>query len=242
MLDVSARKRSEERLAATIEERDGLRRALMRAQEQERLRLAHELHDQTGQGIAAAMLELKHIEELIERPARDRLRRLRTQLEEIGKSLHRVALELRPAAIDELGLADALGSYLAEWGAQYGVNVDFCCSERKLDNLADDARTTIYRVVQEGLTNIAKHARGVTSVSVVVKDMGASIRLMIEDNGCGFDPSAGVERRGMKGGLGLVGMRERLRLVNGDLEIESAAGAGTTLFVRVPCRSEGRAA
>jgi PAS domain S-box-containing protein len=235
VVDISVRKLAEAKLAAATAERDDLRRRIMRAQEQERLRLAHDLHDQTGQSLAAAMLELKGVESLVNERGRDRLRLLRGQMEEMGKTLHRVAWELRPASIDELGLASAIANYISDWSTQSGITADFHCTDLELDALSDEVRTTIYRVVQEALTNIAKHAEKSSTVSVVVERVGASLRLMIEDDGCGFQNISTGERNG---GLGLLGMRERLSLIGGALEIETSSGTGTTIFARIPLQLE----
>jgi signal transduction histidine kinase len=225
--DISNRKRSQA-------ERDDLRLRLMRAQEQERLRLAHELHDQTGQSLTAIMMELKAIEAHVEQNGRDRLRRLRKQLDQMGQNLHRVAWELRPSSINELGLTAALANYVSDWSAQTGIEIDFHCGDPSLDSHAEEVTTTLYRVVQEGLTNIAKHAAGANAASVTINRADSMLRLVIEDNGCGFDTIA-LGRPGARafGGLGLASMRERLSLIGGKLEIESSFGVGTTIFVRV---------
>ena len=216
-------------------ERDDLRRRLMSAQEDERLRLAHDLHDQTGQGITAAILELKAIEPLVQETGRDRVRFLRKHLDELSQMLHRIAWELRPPSIDELGLTSALENYVADWGKKHGVNADFHCTDPELDRRSNEIRTTVYRVVQEGLTNIARHARDATNVSVVIGAAEGTLYLAIEDNGSGFDPSATSPR------LGLAGMRERLLLVGGRLAIESSESAGTTIFARIPLREKNAA-
>jgi signal transduction histidine kinase len=240
IIDISSRVLSEQRLSAALTERDDLRRRFMQAQEDERLRLAHELHDQTAQILTAALLELKVHELQLTDYGRNRARMLRISLEQMGKTLHRIAWELRPASIDELGLTSALGNYIAEWSHQYAIEADFHCGYSRLDSISDEKRTAIYRIVQEALTNIAKHATGATSVSVVIDCSGSILRLTIEDNGAGFDatpatPAAG-ERR--EGGLGLAGMRERLTLIGGEFEIESSGGAGTTIYARLPLDSE----
>jgi PAS domain S-box-containing protein len=239
VVDVTARKRSAERLAVALAERDDLRRRFMQAQEQERVRLARDLHDQTGQSLTAAMLELKGIESSVDQGGRDRIRQLRKQMEEMGKTLHRVAWELRPASIDELGLASALATYVSEWSVQYGLEADFHCGDPKVDELSDEVRTSIYRVVQEGLTNIVKHAQPASAVSVVIERVDGMLRLMIEDDGGGFDTGAAPEHTAERnGGLGLAGMRERLALIGGTLEIESSIGAGTAIFARIPLERE----
>jgi PAS domain S-box-containing protein len=234
--DVSRPKLVLDKLSAALKERDELRRRHIQAQEQERLRLAHELHDQTGQTLTAAMLELKGIEAIAEDSQRDRMRSLRKQMEEVGKTLHRVAWELRPLSIDEVGLAGALSNYLSEWSVRFGIEADLHCGAVPLDDLPDETRTTIYRVVQEALTNVAKHARQATEVSVVIENTEGGLRVTVDDNGCGFDPVA-LDREGRLGGLGLAGMRERLSLIGGEMEIESVAGGGTTIYARVPLGS-----
>src|SRR6185369_531657 len=165
-----------------------LRRRLMQAQEDERLRLARELHDQTGQTLTAALLELKGLEIQYNEAGRSRIRALRERMDQIGKSLDRIARELRPASINELGLNTALANYVSEWSQQFAIPADFLRgSDIDLDTLSDEQRTAIYRIVQEALTNIAKHAREATSVSVVVGRSGGIVQLTIEDNGIGFD-------------------------------------------------------
>jgi signal transduction histidine kinase len=238
VVDITARKCAAERLTAALTERDDLRRRFLRAQEEERLRLAHELHDQTGQGLTAVMIELKGLEAHVRESDRERIRLLRLQLERLGRTLHDVAWELRPASMDELGLASALSEYVSVWSAQYGIDADFLCDDRRLDGLTDEVRTTIYRVVQEGLTNIAKHAPEATSVSVVIERVENTVRVIIEDDGSGFDPVALPSAARDRGGLGLAGMRERLALIGGEVEIESSAGAGTTIFARIPIESD----
>jgi PAS domain S-box-containing protein len=242
VLDISRRKLAAQKLSAALAERDELRRRFMQAQEAERLRLAHELHDQTGQSLTAVMLELKAFQRHVNLPSRERLRLIRLQLEQMGKALHHVAWELRPASIDELGLASALATYASEWSEQYGIETDFHCGDALLDQLPDDIRTTLYRVIQEGLTNVAKHASAATSVSIVIERIGETIRLMIEDDGCGFDPTIKPEPTAARCGLGLAGMRERLALVGGEVAIESGIGAGTTIFARIPLPRERTAA
>jgi signal transduction histidine kinase len=211
----------------------GLRRRLSIAEEQERLRLSHELHDQAGQGVVAAILELNEIEPLVHGPARNRLHLMRKTMEQLGKTLHRIAWELRPPSIDELGLRKAMASYIAEWGDQCGTAVDFHCDDPDFDAVPGEIATAVYRLVQEGLTNVVKHARQPSDVSVVIRRVGPVLQVIIEDNGCGFDPAALAGKAGGSRGLGLDGMRERLSLVGGTLEIESAAGTGTTIFARI---------
>ncbi|HXZ21271.1 MAG TPA: cache domain-containing protein [Pseudolabrys sp.] len=217
-------------------ERNDLRRRLMKAQEEERLRLARDLHDQTGQSVTAAILDLKGIESLVQEKDRDRVRTLRAQLDGIGQVLHRIAWELRPASIDELGLTNALENYLGEWSTKHVITVDFHCADANLDKRSDEIRTAIYRVIQEALTNIAKHANNATRVSIGIVTSDDMLHLTIENNGRGFNPAAYSSR------LGLAGMRERMLLVGGELEIESSPDNGTTIFARIPLLTERTAA
>lgn len=220
----------------------GLRRHLSIAEEKERLRLSYELHDQAGQGLIAAILELNEIDSLISGHARERLNLVRKRMEELGKTLHRIAWELRPPSIDELGLRKALASYIADWGEQCDTEVDFHCDDPNLDAVPGEIGTTVYRVVQEGLTNIVKHARQPSDVSVVIRRVNATLQVIIEDTGCGFDVGAMTAKSGGYRGLGLDGMRERLILIGGTLEIESAIGAGTTIFARIALDAQRSAA
>jgi two-component system, NarL family, sensor histidine kinase UhpB len=227
--DITERKESEQ-------ERSELRRRLMRAQEEERLRLAHELHDQTGQSLTAALLEVKQIGAAVSGDGNIHLRRLREQLEDMGKTVQRIARELRPTALEDLGLRAALTNHLSDWSATYGIASDFhfhwgCAEDAK--GIPDEVNTAVYRIAQEALTNIAKHAEGATAVSLIVTCSTDLVQMTIEDNGCGFDPTERLNRNGYPG-LGLAGMRERVALVGGSLDIESSRQAGTTIFVRVP--------
>jgi signal transduction histidine kinase len=220
----------------------GLRRHLALAEENERLRLSRDLHDQAGQGLIAAILELNQIDPLVPGPARDRLHLVRKNMEELGKTLHRIAWELRPASIDELGLRRALSSQIAQWSEQCGIEVDFHGDEPALDEVPSDVGTAIYRVLQEGLTNIVKHAQRPSNVSVVISRSDVALQVIVEDNGCGFDVAAMAARPPFHRGLGLDGLRERLSLIGGTLDVESTVGAGTTLFARIGLEGQRSAA
>jgi signal transduction histidine kinase len=212
-------------------ERDDLRRRIMSAQEEERLRLAHNLHDQSGQSVTAVILELKSIEKSVEGKTRDRIHLLGKQLDELGQMLHSMAWELRPASIDELGLTSALENYIAHWSKKQKIKTDFHCADPNLDTRSNEIRTTIYRVIQEALTNVAKHAKA-SQVSIVIGVSELTLHLSVEDNGQGFKPDAPLLR------LGLAGMRERLLLVGGELKVESSFHTGTTVFARFPLGNE----
>jgi signal transduction histidine kinase len=127
-----------------------------------------------------------------------------------------------------------LENYVADWSDQTGIAAEFYGKREDIDNLPDDVRTTIYRVIQEALTNIAKHASEASQVSVVINLAGAVIQLTIDDNGDGFELEEKLGAPSKYGTLGIPSMRERLSMIGGTLEIESSEGVGTALFARIP--------
>ncbi len=207
-------------------QRDALRR-VVEAQELERKRLARELHDETGQALTSMLLGLRNLEETASEGER---RAALAALREIAVStLHdvrRLAIELRPKALDDFGLVPALERLTESFGEQTGLRVQF--EARLRERLPTDVETALYRIVQEALTNIVKHARA-REVSVLLIRKDTAVSAVIEDDGRGFS------RGGLSGdGIGIVGMRERLALIDGTLTIESSPGAGTTLVAEVP--------
>ena len=230
--DIEPRKRSEA-------ERQSLLRRLGQAQEDERRRIALELHDQVGQTVTGLSLGLKRLEQMLDASpkggkARECVRWLQSLAVTLGKDVHRTASDLRPAALDDLGLAGALTTYVSDWSARYGLPVDFQVTGGE-GRLPGEIETTVYRIVQEALTNILKHA-GARRVSIVLDRGHGHLTLIIEDDGTGFDAEAALNARNQetRGCLGLTGIRERLLLFDGSLSIELGPDAGTTLFVRIP--------
>jgi signal transduction histidine kinase len=157
----------------------GLRRHLAMVEENERLRLSHELHDQAGQGLIAAILQLNEVDPSVDDATRERLHLVRTKMEDLGKTLHRIAWDLRPPAIDELGLKKALASYIADWSEQCATEADFQCDDPDIDDVPGEVGTAVYRVVQEGLTNIVKHARQPSDVSVVIGRVKTALQVIV---------------------------------------------------------------
>ena len=196
VIDITERTRAAKALSNALTERDRLRRRLMLSAEDERLRLSHELHDQTGQTLIAATLRAKSLEKFLDADGRQQLAKLNALLDQMGRTLHQVAWKLRPASIDELGLTATLDNYVSDWSDQTGIAAEFYCTAVDIDNLPDDVRTTIYRVTQEALTNIAKHAREAKHVSVVISRTRALLQLMIDDDGDGFDLTEKLETPG----------------------------------------------
>jgi len=218
-----------QRLAAEAERLRLLQR-LVDVQEQERLRIARELHDQMGQDLTGLSLGLKSLENAIrDDVARATLRWLQSLTAQIGSNVHRTAWELRPTSLDDVGLSRALETYIADWSERFGKHADFFVAGDRGVREPPEVETTAYRLVQEGLTNVVKHA-GADSVSIVLEWHQEQLQIVIEDDGNGFDPDAAST----KGRLGLAGMRERLTLVGGSLTIDSATGSGTTLYFRIP--------
>jgi signal transduction histidine kinase len=205
--------------------RDALRR-VVDAQELERGRVARELHDETGQALTSILLSLKALEERLEgEDARAAAHEVRELVVSTLQDVRRLAVELRPSALDDFGLVAALERLTQSFSEQTGIVVDF---EAALpERLPEEVETALYRTVQECLTNVVKHARA-GRVSVLLRRRNGSVAAVVEDDGAGFDPALGRE-----GGFGLVGMRERLALLGGRLEIESG-DRGTTIAAEVP--------
>ena len=205
---------------------DALRRVVS-AQELERQRLARELHDETGQALTSILLGLKTVEDARE-PAQVEaaVRGLRELVVTTLQDVRRLAVELRPKALDDFGLVTALERLVETFREQTGMRVDF---EPRLSQarLPFDTETTLYRITQEALTNVVKHANA-SSVSIVLTQRDGSVSALIEDDG------RGIETEDTPEGLGLIGMQERVALVGGKLTVESAPGAGTTLSIEVP--------
>jgi signal transduction histidine kinase len=207
--------------------RDAVRR-VVRAQEQERQRLARELHDETGQALTSILLGLKPLEEaLADHPARSDLAQLREHVVNALQDVRRLAVELRPAVLDDFGLVPALERLVEGFAEQSEIRVDFHSALGEL-RLPAEVESTLYRVVQESLTNIVKHADA-HNISVSLARRESTVAAVIEDDGAGFDQRAVRDES-----VGLIGMRERLALLDGRLEIESRPGAGTTVVAEVP--------
>ena len=209
--------------------RDAVRR-VVEAQELERRRLARELHDETGQALTSILLGLKPLERSV--ASEETLAAVNSVRELVVSTLQdvrRLAVELRPTALDDFGLAPAVQRLADTFREQSGLQVDVE-SQLGEGRLPSEVETALYRVVQEALTNVVKHA-GAARVSILLSRKDGSVVAVVEDDGSGFDPGATREDA-----LGLAGMRERAALLGGRLQIESAAGAGTTLVAEVPLR------
>ncbi len=227
-------------------QRLSLLRRLADAQEDVQRRIAHDLHDQVGQTVTGLSLGLKALERAVEgveervaageRSIKEHMRWLQKLASEIGRDIHQASADLRPTALDDLGLPRALAALIADWNERYGVAADVQIMGDVEPRLPAELETVLYRVVQEALTNVLKHAQA-SNVSIVFDRRPDYIRVVIEDDGSGFDADDPGGDRDAKPagrrGLGLLGMRERLAMIGGALRVEST-NAGTTLFVAVP--------
>jgi PAS domain S-box-containing protein len=224
--------------------RNEVTRQLITAEERERQRISRELHDQMGQQLTALLLGLQALKDVPRQPgdfepAIDRLREIADQ---IGREVHQLALELRPTALDDLGLAAALANYSGEWAARSQVQVSFHSQGLDAPRPAPEIETTIYRVVLEALNNVARHAQA-KRVSIILERRDDHAIAIVEDDGRGFEAETimGTLRASQR--LGLLGMRERLAQIGGTLTIESSLESGTTVIARIPLpdQSEGHA-
>jgi signal transduction histidine kinase len=196
------------------------------AQEAERRRLARELHDQVGQDLTSVLLGLKAVEDAADDAARAAaIGDVREQVVETLHDVRRLAVELRPKALDDFGLVPALERLTTTIAERSGIRIDF--APQVQERLRQDVETALYRVVQEALTNVVKHS-GAGAASVVLAQGDDNVTAVVEDDGRGFEPHDNAE------GFGLAAMAERLALIGGRLKIESGAGKGTTIVAEAP--------
>ena len=213
------------------EQLHALSHRLMNLQEQERIHLSRELHDESSQILAGLMVRLG----LLERDARspelmaEHIAELKRIVTEVLNNLRNLAVKLRPASLDHLGLITALKQYVQEYSHQYHLTVQFDAEDIKSIRLPQELETALYRIVQESLTNVALHARA-GRVDILLNRRGDCLVMTIEDDGIGFD----VNPLTHENGLGLFGMRERVEMLGGVFLIESSPGKGTTISIEVP--------
>jgi len=214
-------------------ERNELLKSLALAQEEERRKLSRDLHDQVGQHLTALGLGLKSMSNLVSRgsEADRRARQLQKLTTSLGRELHAIAVQLRPKTLDDFGLGAALTGYVEDWVRQTGIHVDVHMRGPG-ERLPAEVEDAIFRMTQEALTNIVKHSNA-SLASVEIKRDNGVVHAIIEDNGHGFDVATLNRDKGKLRGLGLLGMRERAVVLDGDIEIESTP-RGTTLFIRIP--------
>ena len=227
-----------EQLLAKEEERSQLLAKVIAAQEEERKRIARELHDEAGQALTSMLLTLKDIEERSNpNPAQDKISELRSLTTETLDLMRDMALELRPSTLDDLGLVAALERYVADFGRKHTLDTDFHSGSLEGTRLRPQTETALYRIAQEALTNVVRHANA-GSVSVLLDRQDGHAILVVEDDGRGFEVGR-VRHSGTPAQkLGLLGMEERAALIGGVLTIESQPGR-TAVFVKVPMDGAG---
>ncbi len=228
--EVGERRHAEERVKHLL-------RRVIGSQEDERQRIARELHDHLGQLLTALQLNLASLTKRNTKSGD--LRAGITKAQEVAKQIDAgldfLIWELRPTALDDLGLLAAIANYTVEWSKHFNVLAEFHSRGLDQQHFTREMEINLYRIAQEALNNISKHAQA-SRVDVLIERRQQDLVLIIEDDGVGFDyqqqPQQQPNERGR--GLGLLGMRERAALVGGTMEIESGPGSGTTVFVRVP--------
>jgi len=241
MVDITERKRMEEergdlytRLQESHKSLRTLSQRLLEAQELERRRIARELHDETGQTLTSLLIGMRTLEEMPMRAAvRKRVSELRKTTARAINEIKRLALGLHHSVLDDLGLETALTRLTEEFAKAHGLMVDLHMNGLDGKRLPLAVETILYRISQEALTNVAKHA-GDARVSILLQCSPSAARVIIEDDGRGFDVQPVLKSAGRSNHMGLHGMRERAASLNGSIEIESTPGGGTTIYVHVP--------
>jgi PAS domain S-box-containing protein len=208
-----------------------LSRRLVEIQETERRHIARELHDEASQALTSLMVGLRLLEREVDSPEAivAQVAELKSRVSDILENLHRLAIDLRPASLDHLGLVAALRQYIKTFGQQHNLTMQFEVVGLDDKRLSPAVETNLYRIVQEALTNVVRHTQA-TRIDVLLERRGDQLITIVEDDGAGFDPQSA----GQNGRLGLLGMRERAEMLGGALVIESTIGTGTTIYVEVP--------
>ena len=232
--DVSERVQAEQALRRSKDELHELASAAHRAREQEKSRIARELHDELGQSLTALQMDVAWCRERI--PAQDgmamRLARMESLLETTVAATRRISSDLRPLMLDDLGLRPALEWLVESFTQHTGVRCDLSVASEELE-LPELQATAVFRAVQESLTNIAKHARA-TRVDVNIEQENSTLAIRVRDDGIGFSP----EDSRKPNSFGLLGLRERAALLGGETSVTSAPGRGTEIEVRFPLPEE----
>lgn len=234
IVDVTEERRLELERAEALERVKGLIEQLVTVQEEERRRIALNLHDHIGQQLTALRLALGSMRN--DAPTSDQsvqLDRIDEMTSRIDRDLDFLAWELRPAALDDVGLEAALAQFVRSWSTQHQISAEFHGSRWEGQRLPNHIESNLYRITQEALNNVFKHA-GATHVSVLLERRADEALLIVEDDGRGFDVEKARAARNRHAGMGLVGMEERAALIGADLQFEAAPGKGSTLFIRVP--------
>ena len=225
-------KQIENSLRETSERLRRLSESVLAMLEADRRRVARELHDEIGQVLSAVSINLKVVQSKAHESLWPRLDESMKIVDRALQQVRNMSLELRPSMLDDFGLEAALNWYVRGFEERTGIRTQIVAAAPGYDT-PETIRTACFRVVQEALTNVARHARA-QNVVVELRPDSESIRLLIQDDGLGFDHEAAMVRASLGASLGLLGMQERVQLIGGELEIESKPGRGTTVAVWLP--------
>jgi len=239
VVEITERKRTEKALRESEENLRNLSNQVLHAQEEERKRISLELHDEVGQALTGISMNLESLKKNGDTKSPIMIRKFTDAqglLQETMDTVHRFARELRPAMLDELGLLPALRSYLKGFGSRTGLRVRFR-GDPIAEELGGDQKTVLFRVAQESLTNVSKHAHA-SQVEVSIRKFKDGICMEVADNGRSFKADLVNSARSKKR-LGLLGMKERVRLVHGQFTINPRPGKGTTVRAVIPFDSAG---
>src|SRR6266478_3299655 len=232
-VDIEDRRRAEKNLEEAHRQLKLLSRRRVKVQEEERRHLARELHDEIGQALTVAKINLQAALEEPDHAKAKRIHETTAILERLLGQVRQISLNLRPSTLDDLGLVPALRSLLDEQGRLASVAVRFSAKNMP-ENLDPEIQTTCFRIAQEAITNAVRHARS-TQIRVELSNEHGNLRLQIRDNGSGFDAESA---QAQTIGLGLVGMKERAALVGGRTRIMASRGKGATVDVTLPLTSQ----
>jgi two-component system sensor histidine kinase UhpB len=231
VLDITEHRRSEDALRTSAEQMTALSRRLVEVQEAERRTLSRELHDRVGQNLTALSINLDILRTSLAGPAhedhRARLTDCEALLESTVDSIEDVMAELRPPMLDDYGLLPALHWYAKDFSKRTGIQV-YVAGNEGMERSAADKEITLFRIAQEALINVAKHAHA-KSVQIDLEHVNGYCRMTVKDDGIGIDGS-----RRLRPGLGIVTMRERTQAMGGDFEVRNLAGGGTHIRIDIP--------
>jgi signal transduction histidine kinase len=235
-LEFLVRQRTEEVEKANVERVQVLHQ-LVTAQEDERRRIARDLHDELGQQMTVLRIEMERLKNMC-----GENEELQKQVEvasriarQLDSDVDFLAWQVRPTVLDDIGIVAAINQYVQQWSEHFKISVDFQAKKFRTTRLKSEIETSFYRIMQEALNNVSKHSKA-SSVNIFLKPRDKSAVLIIEDNGIGFEPE---KEDILRKSMGLTGMYERAALIGGTLEIESAKGSGTTIYVTVPISTDG---
>ena len=241
--DITALKRTEETLRESEEHLQALSFQLLMAQEKERGRISRELHDELGQSLAVLKLRLKFLEKNFEKDpekVREECEQSFQYIDQMIEEVRRLSRDLSPSMVEDLGLSNALRWLINNFGRNNSLELTLDIKDADIDHLLSQvAQVVIYRILQEALTNIGKHARA-SHVSVAIDRQDKDLSLLVQDDGKGFDVTEALRSKAPSKGLGLVTMQERAKMLGGTLEVWSQKGKGTRISLHFPLDDKGR--